>query len=165
MNGRVWKFGDDVNTDVICPTRFIELGSGNLGPHLMEGVRPGFASLPHRGDFLVAGRNFGSGSSRETAVLAIKEVGLSAVIASSFSRIFYRNAVNNGLIPILLSEEAYSIQEGDFLSVDLMARLIKNRTQDTEIRFSDFPPVIRSILEKGGLVPYLKWSRSREVSK
>lgn len=162
LRGRVWKFGDDINTDIICPTRFIELGPGNLGPHAMESIRPGFASLVNRGDFLVAGRNFGSGSSRETAVLALKEAGISAVIAHSFSRIFYRNAVNNGLIPISLSEEAYSLEEGDALLIKLTDHVIRNETQTKEITFTHFLPVVRSILDEGGLVPYIKRAEGRE---
>lgn len=165
LRGRVWKFGDDINTDIICPTRFIELGPGKLGPHAMESIRPGFPSLVKRGDFLVAGRNFGSGSSRETAVLALSEAGISAVIAHSFSRIFYRNAVNNGLIPISLSEEAYSLKEGDDLVIKLADHVIRNKTQTREITFTGFSPVVSRILDKGGLVPYINSADGREFLK
>jgi len=155
MSGTVWKYGDNVDTDVIIPARYLNVSTPEeLARHCMEDVSPGFAGDVRPGDVIVAGENFGCGSSREHAPLAMKGAGVSCVIARSFARIFYRNAINTGL-PILECPEAVKETErGDQLQVDLEAGAITNVRTGRTYRTSRFPPFILGIIEAGGLVPY-----------
>ena len=153
---KVWKFGDNIDTDLIIAARYLNtIDSTILAKHLMEDARSGFADLITQGDVIVAGENFGCGSSREHAPVAIKAAGISAVIAKSYARIFYRNAFNTGL-PILEIPEADSISEGDILAIDLQSGIVKNLTQKCSYTFNAIPPFMLELLEKGGLIPYAK---------
>ncbi|MBU1672778.1 MAG: 3-isopropylmalate dehydratase small subunit [Actinobacteria bacterium] len=157
LQGRAHKLGDHVNTDLIIPaTYLVSTDPAELGKHLMEGLDPDFVGRVRPGDMIVAGENFGSGSSREHAPLAIKGAGISCVIASSFARIFFRNAVNAGL-PILESPEAVeSIQEGDQLVVDLARGRIEDTTASVDFPVPAYPEFMRRIMDAGGLIDHLK---------
>ena len=139
MKGTAHKYGDNINTDIITPGKYMELSIQEMAKHAMEGVDPDFAAKVAPGDILVAENNFGSGSSRETAPLALKEAGISAVIAKSFARIFYRNAINIGL-PALELPEAAEIQDKDQLEVDLTTGEIRNLTQNKVYHFVPHAP-------------------------
>ena len=156
MKGKAWKFGDDIDTDIIVPGRYlIYTDEERLSQHCMEGLDPDFNEKCKKGDFIVAGKNFGCGSSREHAPIALKGVGVSAVIAESFARIFYRNATNVG-VPLL---EAPGISElvenGDTIEVDMENATITSQNGKT-IEFKKLPPFMREILNQGGLIEYLK---------
>jgi len=157
IKGKAWKFGDDVDTDVIIPARYLNTSDPeDLARHCMEDADPEFMSRISRGDMIVAGKNFGCGSSREHAPIAIKHAGLGAVIAESFARIFYRNAFNTGL-PILESPEAVrGIQPGDELEVRLDEGLIINRSRGETYQAQPTPPFMKALLEAGGLIPYVR---------
>lgn len=156
MKGIAYKFGDDVSTDLIAPGRYFHLRSNleELSKHVMEDADPEFPKKVKPGDFIVAGKNFGCGSSREHAPRIIKIAGVSAVIAKSFARIFYRNAVNVGLTVIECDTD--KINNGDELKVHLTEGMIKNLTQDTAVNFHPLPKFMVSILEDGGLVEHVK---------
>ncbi len=164
IKGRAWKFGDDVDTDQIIPAPYLnQTDAKALGKHCMEGLDPDFARKIAPGDIIVAGENFGCGSSREHAPRAIKGAGVSAVIASTFARIFYRNAINTGL-PILESAEAAAgIEAGHELTIDIEKGLIKDETSGQEYRSTPFPEFMRKIIEAGGLMPYV--SRKQEQAR
>jgi 3-isopropylmalate/(R)-2-methylmalate dehydratase small subunit len=153
--GKTYKYGDNVDTDVIIPARYLNIADpGELATHAMEDIDADFAKTVQRGDIIVAGRNFGSGSSREHAPLVLKEAGVAAVIAPSFARIFYRNAFNIGL-PILESTEApEKISAGDELTVDFSGGKIFNHTRNEEYQAEPFPEFMTRLIEKGGLVNY-----------
>jgi 3-isopropylmalate/(R)-2-methylmalate dehydratase small subunit len=155
IEGRVWKFGDHVDTDAIIPARYLNVSTAEeLARHCMEDLDPSFAGSVAAGDVIVAGENFGCGSSREHAPLAIKGAGVFCVVATSFARIFYRNAINIGL-PILACPEAVEGTEaGDRLSVDLHAGTIANQRSGRVYRTAPFPSFVMEIIEAGGLVPY-----------
>ena len=155
FTGTVWNYGDNVDTDVIIPARYLNVSSTQeLAKHCMEDIDPKFAASVQPGDIIVAGENFGCGSSREHAPLAIKGAGISCVIAKSFARIFYRNAINIGL-PILECTDAVdNTQAGDTLSVDPTSGTITNSRTGETYTVSPFPPFIMRIIEAGGLVPY-----------
>jgi 3-isopropylmalate dehydratase small subunit len=157
FEGRVWKFGDDVNTDLIIPGRYLDnYDPAHLAAHAMEGVSREFASRVARGDIVVAGKNFGCGSSREQAVIALKRAGIGVVIASSFARIFYRNAVNLGL-PVLVSKDAcVKIGDGDTARVDIVLGTISTSEGALSVTTEPTPEHVARILEQGGLVPYIK---------
>lgn len=157
MKGKVHIFGDDVNTDYIISGRykFKTLDNRELAKHVMEDLDPDFYSKISGGDFLVAGRNFGCGSSREQAPLAIKYAGISAVIAKSFARIFYRNAINVGL-PVLECMRVEEIREGDVLDVNLKEGVIENETKNLRLDVKPLPDVMLEILEEGGLADYFR---------
>jgi 3-isopropylmalate/(R)-2-methylmalate dehydratase small subunit len=152
FRGRVWKFGDDVDTDVIIPVRYC---GGNdvreFGGHCMEGIDPHFSAKVRAGDIMVAGRNFGCGSSREPAPLAIKAAGISCIIARSFARIFYRNAFNVGL-PLLECDQADSIVEGDELEVNLDTGEINDIAIGRSLRARPIPAFMQDLLRTGGLM-------------
>ncbi|MEW6726207.1 MAG: 3-isopropylmalate dehydratase small subunit [Bacillota bacterium] len=154
LTGKAHKFGDDVNTDYIISGKykFKTLDMRELATHVMEDLDPDFYSKITPGDFIVAGRNFGCGSSREQAPLAIKYANISAVIAKSFARIFYRNAINTGL-PVIECDTDL-IDPGDELVVDMAAGYIKNVTKDTVIQIRPLPRVMLKILEDGGLAAH-----------
>lgn len=155
--GRVFKYGDNVDTDVIIPARYLNIADPKeLATHAMEDIDAEFVQKMQPGDIVVATRNFGCGSSREHAPLVLKENGVSCVIASSFARIFYRNAINIGL-PILECEAAANgIDDGDTVSVDFDTGVITNETKGETYQASAFPPFIQSIIKAGGLLKSLK---------
>ncbi|OJF17231.1 MAG: 3-isopropylmalate dehydratase small subunit [Bacillaceae bacterium G1] len=153
--GRAWVFGDNVDTDVISPGQYLKLTVEEIAQHVMEGADPEFAKKVQPGDVVVAGKNFGCGSSRESAPAALKHAGVGAVVAEFFARIFYRNAINIGL-PVLECKQAKEIQPGDELEIDLEKGEIRNLTQNKTYQVSPFPPRILDILQAGGLVPYLE---------
>ena len=152
LNGKVFLFGDDVNTDVIIPARFLNTSDPSvLASHCMEDIDPDFCRNVKKGDIIVAGHNFGCGSSREHAPIAIQAAGVSCVIAESFARIFYRNSINIGL-PILECERAcQSVKAGDELSVDLEKGIITDITTGEKFEAEPFPAFIRDIIDRGGL--------------
>jgi len=156
FEGKAWTFGDDVNTDEIIPARFLVTSDPvELGQHCMAGLDPTFVEVMERGDLIVAGENFGCGSSREHAPISIKAAGIACVIAKSFARIFYRNAINIGL-PILVSESAsQGIRKGDWIKVDLAEGRIENETLKTSYRTESFPPFMQELMEAGGLMPWV----------
>jgi len=156
MKGAAWVFGDDISTDHIAPGRLFHLRSDlpELAKHVLEDADPEFASKVQPGDFVVGGRNFGLGSSREHAPTIIKLAGVGAVLAESFARIFYRNAINVGL-PVVQVDTS-GIETGDKLEVDLGTGTVRNLTRGTELHFDKLPPVMTSILRAGGLVPYVR---------
>jgi 3-isopropylmalate/(R)-2-methylmalate dehydratase small subunit len=157
LEGKAWRYGRNVDTDVIIPARYLsETDPAELGRHCLEDLDPDFANKARPGDIVVAEENFGSGSSREHAPLALKGCGVSLVIASSFARIFYRNAINVGL-PILESPEAVEgIKAGDSLKVDLEEGRIENMTTGKVYQSTPFPGFMREIISLGGLVEYVK---------
>lgn len=162
ISGKVVKFGDDVNTDVILPGKYLPLiDPKELGQHAMEGLDPGFTKKAREGVILVAGKNFGMGSSREQAPLALRYAGVRCVIAESFARIFYRNAINIGLPVVECKNVAGRVDGGDLLIVDLKAGVIKNETKSTTLNATQLPPFILDILSDGGLIENLR----RKVKK
>lgn len=160
IRGNVHKYGDNINTDLISPACYMELSREEIAKHAMEGVDPNFHAKVKPGDILVAGKNFGAGSSRETAPAALKDCGISLIIAQYFARIFYRNSMNIG-VPVLILEQADQIREQDELIVDLGAGKIHNVTQNTDYVVEPIPPRMRKMLKKGGLIPDLE-SRMRD---
>jgi len=163
--GRVWKYGDNIDTDVIIPARYLSASTPEeLGQHCLEGVSPQFVNELRPGDVIVAGENFGCGSSREHAPLAIKGCGVSCVVAKSFARIFYRNAINTGL-PILECPEAVEgTEQGDLLRLDLEGGTVHNLRTGSTFRTSPLPPFVMSIIRAGGLIPYTAQRLGRNPS-
>jgi 3-isopropylmalate/(R)-2-methylmalate dehydratase small subunit len=155
VQGAAWKYGDNINTDIISPSWSLDLSYEEMAKHAMSSLDPDFSKKIARGDILVAGNNFGSGSSRETAPIALKYAGVSVVIAKFFARIFFRNAINIGL-SVIECADTDSIDEGDRLAVDLETGHIKNLTKQEEYQGSLLPNHILKIVEAGGLVPYLE---------
>lgn len=154
ITGKVIKYGDNVDTDVIIPARYLNSSDPKeLAAHCMEDIDPTFVGRVQKGDIMVGGNNFGCGSSREHAPLVIKESGISLVVAKSFARIFYRNAVNIGLAIVEYGQE---IDEGDVLEVDFDLGTINNVTKNAKGAFPPFPAFLRNIIEKGGLMTALK---------
>ncbi len=157
LRGRAHKFGDNIDTDIIIPARYlVTTDPSELAKHCMEAIAPDFPQRVQRGDIIVAGENFGCGSSREHAPLAIKGLGISCVIAKSFARIFYRNAFNIGLPVLECPQAAEDIQEGDELEVNLETGTIHNRTAGKTYQAMPIPPFMRQILEAGGLINYVQ---------
>lgn len=157
MHGKCWKYADNVNTDEIIPARYLNTTDlQELASHCMEDVDPDFVKKAKKGDIIVAGENFGCGSSREHAPLSIKAFGISCVIAKSFARIFFRNAINIGL-PIFESEEAANeINEGDNVRVDINLSKIINLTTKREYSFIPFADEMKDIIKAGGLMQYVR---------
>lgn len=157
LNGKAWVYGDNVDTDVIIPARYLStIDPLELAKHCMEDIDAGFAGGVQAGDIMVAGQNFGCGSSREHAPIAIAGAKISCVIAASFARIFYRNAVNVGL-PILECPEAIKeIKKGDEIAVDLDNGTITNKTSGKSYKAQPFPPFLQDLIASGGLVPYVR---------
>ena len=157
LQGNAHKVGDHINTDLIIPaTYLVTVDPEEMGKHLMEGLDPEFALRVKPGDIIVGGIDFGSGSSREHAPHAIKGAGISCVIASSFARIFFRNAVNVGL-PLLESPEAsQAIQDGDRLRIDLSAGTVEDVTRKAEFSVAAYPEFMQKIIDSGGLIDYLR---------
>ena len=156
LKGKAFKFGDDISTDHIIPGKYAYLRSNlpELTKHVMEDADPLFASRVKPGDFIVGGNNFGLGSSREHAPLVIKMAGVKAILAKSVARIFFRNAINLGL-PVLVCNTD-NIANGDQLEIDLVAGIIKNKTNGKQLTFGKIPDVMLKILDEGGLLPYIE---------
>ncbi len=156
FNGKAWKFGDNISTDHIAPGRLFHLRSNlpELAKHVLEDARPEFASSMRQGDFIVGGKNFGLGSSREHAPTIIKMAGVSAVLAKSFARIFFRNAINVGL-PVIVCDTD-QIGEGDELEVELDSGTVHNKTRGINLTFPPLPAVMTKILSEGGLVAHIQ---------
>jgi len=159
LRGRTWRFGDNIDTDAIIPARYLNTSDpAELARHVMEDADNQFPNKVRPGDIIIAGRNFGCGSSREHAPIAIKSAGIQAVVAKSFARIFYRNAFNIGL-PIFESEEASEdIKEGDEIEIDADSGIIKNFSKGREYRTKPIPPFMQELISAGGLI---EWTRKR----
>lgn len=157
MNGKVIKYGDNVDTDVIIPARYLNISDMNeLAAHCMEDLDKDFVNRVKPGDIMVAGKNFGSGSSREHAPAVIKASGISCVVAETFARIFYRNAINIGLPIMECPEAARDIEDGDQISVDVYSGLITNITKGKTYDGTPFPEFMQGIMKTGGLINYLR---------
>ncbi|MGO9314965.1 MAG: 3-isopropylmalate dehydratase small subunit [Syntrophobacteraceae bacterium] len=157
LKGKTWKFGNDVDTDAIIPARCLNTTDPQeLAAHCMEDADPEFVSRVKPGDIIVAGKNFGCGSSREHAPIAIKAAGVSCVVAHSFARIFYRNAFNVGLPILECPEGAERIQSEDELEIDLNSGVIENRTRNETYRAQAIPPFMQRLIEAGGLIEYVR---------
>lgn len=156
IKGRAHKFGDNINTDDIIAAKYlVTTEAKELGAHCMENISPNFSKSVSPGDIIVAGKNFGCGSSREHAPLAIKGCGIAAVAAGSFAGIFFRNAINIGL-PFLESSETDKISQGDFLEIDLSNGIILNISKNETYKTGAFPPFLQDILKQGGLINYVR---------
>ena len=157
QKGKVWKFEDDVNTDLIIPGKYLELvDPEEMAEHAMEGIDPDFPKKIQRGDIVVGGSNFGCGSSREHAPLALKYAGIGAVIAESFARIYYRNSINIGLPALECPGITEAVEEGDTVEVDVAGGTVKITRTGVELSFTPLPDFMVEVLNDGGLVPYLK---------
>jgi 3-isopropylmalate/(R)-2-methylmalate dehydratase small subunit len=156
LEGKAWTFGNNISTDQIIPGRFFYLRSdlNELAKHVFEDIAPGFYQKVEKGDIVVGGENFGLGSSREHAPIVIKLAGISAVVAKSFARIFYRNAINVGLPAIICDVEG--ISQGDELELQVDSGVLLDRTTGLEERFNPLPSIMQEILNKGGLASYIK---------
>lgn len=159
IKGKAHKLGDHINTDDIIPAKYlVSTDAKELGRHCLESIKPDFANKVNPGDILVAGKNFGCGSSREHAPKAIKGSGITAVIAKSFAGIFFRNAINVGL-PFLELEEADKISDGDLLEIDLSSGIIKNLSKSQTFKTQPFPKFLQEIIKQGGLMRWMKFRR------
>lgn len=157
ITGKVFKYGDNIDTDVIIPARYLNNPSPDeLKKHCMEDIDAAFAGSVQTGDIMVGGWNFGCGSSREHAPIAIKASGISCVIAASFARIFYRNSINIGFPILECPEAAEKIRNGDSVSVDFSTGVITDETTGESFKANPFPEFINVIIENGGLLPYLR---------
>jgi len=155
--GRVWKYGDGINTDVIFPGKYTYTISNpaEMAQYALEDLDPSFAGNVQPGDVIVAGKNWGNGSSREQAAICLKQAGVGAVIAVSFGRIWYRNAINNGLLALTCPEAVAALNHGDRVEIDLEAGLIRTET-GTSFSFPPFAPSVQAIIADGGLIPHLQ---------
>jgi 3-isopropylmalate/(R)-2-methylmalate dehydratase small subunit len=157
MEGKCWKFGDNVNTDEIIPARYLNMtDEKELAAHCMEGLDPAFPGKVQAGDIIVAGKNFGCGSSREHAPLAIRGCGIQGVVAESFARIFFRNAINTGLEITECPDAAREAESGDALEVEFAHGRVVNYTKGRTYTFTPFSPALQGIIEAGGLIPFAK---------
>jgi 3-isopropylmalate/(R)-2-methylmalate dehydratase small subunit len=164
VTGNVFKYGDNVDTDVIIPARYLNTADKKeLASHCMEDIDTAFVAKVKDGDIMVAGENFGCGSSREHAPIAIKESGISCVIAKSFARIFYRNAVNIGLAIMECEKAVEAIKSGDSVSVDFNTGVITDNTTGESFKAKPFPPFIQGIITSGGLMAYLKETKEAKA--
>jgi 3-isopropylmalate/(R)-2-methylmalate dehydratase small subunit len=156
LAGRAWKFEDDIDTDAIIPGRYLVINDPReLATHLFEGIRPEMAAIVRSGDYVVAGDNFGCGSSREHAPLALKGAGVSAVVARSFARIFFRNAINIGL-PLFICSETDKILDGSSIEIDMVGGVIHNISRNESYKTTPLPDFLREIVDAGGLVEYTR---------
>lgn len=163
LKGKVHKFGDDINTDDIISAKYlVSCDPKELGSHCMESIAPDFAKKVACGDIIIAGKNFGCGSSREHAPVAIKGCGVAAVIAKSFAAIFFRNAINIGL-PFLELEDTDKIKEGDLIEIDLSSGIIKNLTRNEAYKTQAFPEFLQELVRQGGLMSYIKNKGKKNV--
>jgi 3-isopropylmalate/(R)-2-methylmalate dehydratase small subunit len=157
LRGKVWKYGENIDTDAIIPARYLNISAPEeLARHCLEGIDPRFALKVEPGDILVARANFGCGSSREHAPLAIKAAGVSCVIASSFAHIFYRNAINVGLPVIECPEAVHHVEKGDILQIELSKGTIYNVSKNHLYQAMPYPKFIMEIIEAGGLIDWIK---------
>lgn len=157
LKGKVHKYGDNVDTDVIIPARYLNTSEAKeLAAHCMEDIDAAFAGRVEAGDIIVAGRNFGCGSSREHAPLAIKASGVACVIATTFARIFYRNALNIGLPILECPEAAEAIAAGDEVAIDLASGTVTDETMGRTFKAEPFPPFMRELIAAGGLAAYMR---------
>jgi len=165
--GRVWKYGDNVNTDVIFPGRYTYqiMPPEEMARHALEDIDPGFAAEVKPGDVVVAGKNFGCGSSREHAVIALKALGASCIIASSFARIFFRNCLNLGLLPLECPDAAAGIEPGDEVHVEPEAGRIENVSRGLVFEFKPLPPFLQEILAAGDMTAYVRHRLSQAHSQ
>lgn len=156
LTGRVWKYGDNVNTDVIFPGKYTYTITDprEQAKHALEDLDPNFARGVQPGDMIVGGKNWGNGSSREQAVGALKHAGITAIIAKSFARIYFRNAVNNGLLPVVCPDAVDAIENGETITLDLDAHTIQTRAG--VFHFPPLSPSLVTIIETGGLIPMLR---------
>jgi 3-isopropylmalate/(R)-2-methylmalate dehydratase small subunit len=157
LRGKVLKYGDNINTDIISPPQYMEYSIAEAAKYTMSAIDPDFATKIQKGDIMVAGANFGSGSSRETSPLTLKYLGVGAIVAKFFARIFYRNAINIG-IPVIECGDVDKIRDGDSIEIDMVEGTITNVTRNEKYRCSTIPPHILQLINDGGLVPYLKKS-------
>ncbi len=165
FTGKVWKFGNDVNTDEIIPARYLSLVEpAQLAEHVMEDADPEFPTKVQKGDIIVAGKNFGCGSSREHAPVAIKGAGVSCVIAQSFARIFFRNAFNMGLLIFECPAAAEALKEGDTIEVDPEGGTIRNTQTGETFEVAPIPPFMKELLRDGGLIEHLKKLQGRSCT-
>jgi len=156
IKGKVWKFGNNINTDEIIPAKYLVTSDEKeLGKHCLEDVNPEFPGRVKKGDIIIAGENFGCGSSREHAALAIKGAGISCVIAKSFARIFLRNCINIGL-PIIEKDILRFCKEGNILSIDFKEGIIENLSQKKKFTTDKFPEFLQAIIQEGGLMKWVK---------
>lgn len=164
FEGRTWKFGDDIDTDAIIPARYLNTSDPKeLAKYVMEDADPDFPNKVKEGDIIIAGKNFGCGSSREHAPICIKAAGISCVIAKSYARIFYRNSFNIGL-PILESVEASEkIEEGDIVKVDVDNGVIYNLTKNEEYKATAYPAFMQELIQAGGLINYVAERMRKDV--
>jgi 3-isopropylmalate/(R)-2-methylmalate dehydratase small subunit len=161
IKGTVWKFGDNIDTDLIIPARYLNTSDpAELAKHCMEDADPEFASKVGKGDVIVGGENFGSGSSREHAPISIKAVGVSMVVAKSFARIFYRNAINIALPVIESAQLVDEASNGDVIEADFDKGVARNVTQNKDYKIHPYPEMMKKIIEAGGLMEYAKTVRS-----
>jgi 3-isopropylmalate/(R)-2-methylmalate dehydratase small subunit len=164
LEGKAWKFGDDVNTDEIIPARYLNTTDRKeMASHCMEDIDPEFTKKIAPGDIIVADKNFGCGSSREHAPIAIKVAEISCVIARSFARIFYRNSINIGLPIFACEEAALKIAEGDQVSVDLVSGTITNLTKNETYKAQPFPEFMQQIIAAGGLMNYVASNQAEQA--
>lgn len=156
ITGKVWKYGDDVNTDAIFPGRhtYRLMSEQEMGEHALEDLDSEFQQNAAPGDIIVAGKNWGCGSAREQAVKALKARGVAALIAKGFSRIYYRNALNEGLLTIVCPAAVDAVERGDTVTINTETGTIT--TRETDFSFSPYPPFVRGLIEDGGLVPHVK---------
>ncbi len=159
--GRAWVFGDNIDTDVLAPGHLMKLSAEDLATHCLEAIAPNFAAQVRPGDIIVAGRSFGIGSSREQAAVSLKILGVKAILATSFARIFWRNALNLGL-PALTMPDAAEIAQGDRVTVDPASGRIENVTTGKTYQVQPLPPHVLAIVEAGGLMPFLKQKVGRK---
>jgi len=152
---RAWVFGDDIDTDAIAPGRYLKFDIGQVARHCLETIDPGFSSSVRKGDVVVGGRNFGTGSSREQAPEALKHLGIAALIAESFAGLFYRNAINLGL-PAVVCPQAKRIRPGDDVHVDPASGRLENRTTGEELDCEPIPEFLMQLIRDGGLVAHLE---------
>ncbi|MBC7098061.1 3-isopropylmalate dehydratase small subunit [Candidatus Bipolaricaulota bacterium] len=162
IKGRVWKYGDDVNTDVIFPGRYTyaRMEPEEMAKHALEDLDPSFAKEVRPGDVIVAGKNFGCGSSREQAATCLVAAGVGAVVAKSFARIFFRNAINSGLPALEIPQAVDAIRPGDEVAIDLKRGVLIHK--GVEYPFPPLPETVLEILEDGGLIPHLKKTLAKE---
>lgn len=168
MSGRVFLFGDDIDTDQLAPGQYMKGGLEELAAHCLEAARPDFAQSVKPGDVVVAGRNFGMGSSREQAAEALKHLGVAGVVARSFAGIFYRNAINLGL-PVMITDDLDGLEDGEAAELDLDAGTLRLADGGREVALEPLPDNLKAMLADGGLVPHLKKrfaaERARETGR
>ena len=156
IRGKIWKFGDNIDTDVITPTKYLSLPLEEMKNHIFEPINPRFANEVQPGDIVVGGKNFGCGSSRETAVTALKALKIGAVVAESFARIFFRNAIAQGVAILTCPQVSKHFEEGDEVELDIKKAIVTNINQDNLIQGIPLAPDMLDILEQGGILSLLK---------